>query len=78
MDIKLYYTPYCCHCRSVKAYFQTKGITYKGFDVSKDKKALEEIVKLTGKSCVPIIIINGEVVIGFNKNKIDELLEKYK
>ena len=78
MNIKLYYTPYCSYCRSVKVYFQRKGITYKGFDVSKDKKALEEMVKLTGRNCVPIIIINSEVVIGFNKNKIAELLKKYK
>jgi glutaredoxin len=51
-----------------------KNINFKNIDVSVNKAAVEEMVKLTGQMGVPVIVIDGNVVVGFDKAKIDSLL----
>jgi glutaredoxin len=58
----------------VKEYLTSKGIEYQSFDVSADRTALDEMVKISGQMGVPVSIINGEVVVGFDKTRIDQLL----
>ncbi|MCK9573394.1 MAG: NrdH-redoxin, partial [Candidatus Omnitrophica bacterium] len=53
MDIKIYSTPTCPYCKLAKQYFSSKGLSYEDFDVSADKKAMEEMVKLSGQMGVP-------------------------
>ena len=74
MEIKVYSTPTCPYCRMVKDYLKVKGVTFVNYDVSQDKDALDEMVKLSGQMGVPVVVINGEVTVGFDKNKIDSLL----
>ena len=74
MEIKVYSTPTCPYCKMVKDHLSSKGVNYQNFDVSKDKAALEEMVKLSGQMGVPVTVINGEVIVGFDKNRIDSLL----
>jgi glutaredoxin-like YruB-family protein len=74
MDIKIYSTPTCPYCKMAKQYISSKGISYRDLDVSQDKNALEEMVKLTGQMGVPVIVIDGEVLIGFDRNRLDQLL----
>jgi glutaredoxin len=57
-----------------KEYLSQKGIQYADYDVSKDPKALEEMVKLSGGRSVPVIAACGEVTIGFDKNRVDQML----
>ncbi|HEC69396.1 MAG TPA: glutaredoxin family protein [Candidatus Omnitrophica bacterium] len=76
MDIKIYSTPTCPYCHLAKEYFSSKGVTYQDFDVSQDRQALEEMVKISGQMGVPIIVINNEVIVGFDRAKIDSLLAK--
>ena len=76
MDIKIYSTPTCSYCHLAKEYFSSKGVTYQDFDVSQDRQALEEMVKISGQMGVPIIVINNEVIVGFDRAKIDSLLAK--
>jgi glutaredoxin len=57
-----------------KEYLSSKSIPYQEFDVSRDKAALEEMVRLTGQMGVPVIVIDGEVVMGFDKTKIEGIL----
>jgi len=74
MEIKVYSTPACPYCKMVKEYLSSKGVSYHSFDVSQDKAALKEMVKVSGQMGVPVTVINGEVVVGFDKNQIDSLL----
>ena len=74
MEIKVYSTPNCPYCKMVKEYLSSKGISYQSFDVSQDKAALEEMVRVSGQMGVPVTVINGEVVVGFDRNQIDSLL----
>jgi glutaredoxin-like YruB-family protein len=73
-QVIVYSTPTCSWCRTIKDYFKQHQITYRDIDVSKDTKAAEEMVKRSGQQGVPQTSINGQMVIGFDKQKIDQLL----
>ncbi|MHB0997910.1 MAG: glutaredoxin family protein [Armatimonadota bacterium] len=73
-DIKVYSTPTCPWCKKVKDYLTTKGVPYQEFNVAEDRTKLQEMVQLTGQRGVPVIVINDEVIVGFNQTKIDQLI----
>jgi len=70
----LYTTPTCPWCNRLKQYLKSLKIKYHDIDVSKDPKAAQELVRRTGHTGVPQAEINGQMVIGFDKKKIDRLL----
>lgn len=72
--IKVYSTPACPYCFALKQFLKEKGFEFEDIDVSQDEKALREMVEKTGQLGVPVIEIDGEIVIGFNKEKISQLL----
>mgnify|MGYP000125262157 CR=1 FL=1 len=72
--IKIYTTPTCPFCFIAKEYLKSRGIKFEEIDVSKDEKAALEMIQKSGQMGVPVIEIDGQVVIGFDKEKIDELL----
>lgn len=74
MDIKIYSMPSCPYCKMTKEYISSKGVSYQELDVSADKEAAEEAVKLSGQTGVPVLKINNEVIIGFDKERIDSLI----
>lgn len=55
-------------------YLNSKKIEFKEIDVSKDEKELEKMVAISGQMGVPVIDIDGNIVIGFDRQKVDELL----
>lgn len=72
--IEIYTTPTCHYCHMAKEYFKSKNLAYTEYDVLKDVKKREEMIRETGAMGVPVIKINGQVIVGFNKGKISELL----
>ena len=72
--VRLFTTPSCPFCYTLREFLKEKGIEFEEIDVSKDKKAREEIIKKTGKLEAPVVEINGEIVVGFDKEKILKLL----
>jgi glutaredoxin 3 len=76
MDVKVYTTPTCGYCHQVKSFLGELGVSYTEHDVSRDRAAAEEMVKLTGQMGVPVIVVDGEVVIGFNRSRLQELLSR--
>jgi glutaredoxin len=58
----------------VKEYLSQKKITFTDYDLSKDIDKAREMVAKTGQMGVPVVIIDDNVVVGFNKTRIDELL----
>lgn len=73
--VKLYTTPVCPYCFTLKEFLKENDIKFKEIDVSRNEKLKEELIKKTGKMEVPIIDINGEIVVGFNREKICKLLD---
>ena len=76
MEVKVYSTPTCPYCTKAKEYLSSKGISYKDIDVSSNKAAADEMAKLSGQMSVPVITIDGNVINGFDKEKIDSLVKK--
>jgi glutaredoxin 3 len=74
--ITVYSTPTCAFCHAVKEYFKSKGIEFKEKDLTTDHDATKWVLDHTGQLAVPVIDINGTVIVGFNKPAIDEALDK--
>ncbi len=70
----VYSTPTCPHCNSLKDYLKRNQIAFRDIDVSKDQKMAQELVRKSGQQGVPQTEINGKIVVGFNRPKINELL----
>lgn len=71
----VYSTPTCSWCARLKSYLKKNNIKYRDIDVSRDQKAAEQMVKRSGQQGVPQSLIGGQLIIGFDKKRIDELLE---
>ncbi|MGC8767293.1 MAG: Uxx-star family glutaredoxin-like (seleno)protein [Brevinematia bacterium] len=74
MDVKVYTTPSCPYCNMLKNYLRSRGIRFVDYDVSRDERKAMEMFRISGQMGVPVAVINGKVVIGFNKPLIDKLL----
>ncbi len=72
--VKVYSTPTCPYCDTLKEYLKEHKIEFQSLDVSQDNSALEEMVKNSKQMGVPVIDINGEIIIGFDKERINNLL----
>jgi len=73
--IKIYSTPTCVYCKTLMEYFNNNNIEFTGIDVSKNKEEMEKMIKDSGQMAVPVVDIDGEIIIGFDKAKIDKLLK---
>jgi len=74
--VTIYTTPTCHYCHMAKEYFKENGIEYKEHDVSQDSEARQEMVEKSGQMGVPVIMINGNMVIGFDQRRVEQLLKK--
>jgi glutaredoxin 3 len=75
MVIKIYSTPACPYCRTLEEFLKEKGVDFEDIDVSKDEKLVEELVKKSGQMGVPVLDIDGEVIVGFDREKVCKLLK---
>jgi len=73
-DVKIYTTSSCGYCHMAKDFFKEHSIKYTEFDVGMDAVKRNEMLEKTGQMGVPVIDINDEIVIGFNKEKLSKLL----
>lgn len=74
--IVLFGTPTCSWCKKIKDYLNERGFSYKYIDVSKDDKGMQDMIRKTGQVGVPQIWINNNAVVGFDRAKIERLLQK--
>lgn len=68
-------TPSCPHCNHAKLYLRQRGIRFRDVDVSRDAAAARDMVRRSGQQGVPVLDIGGRIVVGFDRPKIDKLLE---
>lgn len=73
-NVTVYTTPTCTWCTTIKRHLQEHGVKYREIDVSADQKAAEEMVRKSGQQGVPQTDINGQIIVGFDKNRINSLL----
>lgn len=73
--VTVYSTPTCSWCTSLKTWLQQNGIRYKDVDISQDEKAAQILIKRSGHKGVPQIVVDKEIVVGFQLSRLKELLE---
>lgn len=74
MSIKIYSTPTCPYCVRVKEYLNGKGVAFEDYDVSRDRAKADEMIMKSGQRGVPVLDIDGVIVIGFDRPRIDSIL----
>lgn len=74
-SVTVYSTPTCTWCNTLKTYLRKNRIPFTDVDVSRDPNAAQELVRRTGQQGVPQTDIDGEIIVGFDKKRINELLE---
>ncbi len=72
--VVIYSTPTCPYCKRAKEYLSRKGIRYTDIDVAQDKEKAKEMTQKSGQMSVPVIIIDNEIIVGFNQVLLDKLL----
>ena len=73
-NVKVYSTPTCPYCKMAEAYLNEKGIAFEHIDVAVNQSAAQEMISKSGQMGVPVIDIDGKIVVGFDKSKIFKLL----
>ena len=72
--VAIYSTPTCPYCERAKDYLSRKGILYVDYNVAENKDKAKEMIQKSGQMSVPVIIIDNEIVVGFNQAWLDSLL----
>ena len=72
--VLVFSTPTCSFCNQAKRYFREKKIRFTDIDVSRDIRAARDLQRRTGQTGVPVIFINNRPIIGFDKPKINKML----
>lgn len=73
--VKVYSTPTCPYCVTLKEFLKEKGVQFEDLDVATDETARNEMVEKSGQMGVPVSDIDGQIVIGFDREKICQLLK---
>ncbi len=73
-NVKIYTTPTCVYCKMAKDFFQKNGIAYEEHNVAADAKAREEMFAKSSQMGVPVIDVDGTIVVGFDKRNLEMLL----
>jgi glutaredoxin-like YruB-family protein len=69
-SVRIYSTPTCPWCIRVKQFLKENNIVFEDYDVSADQEKIDELVKKSGQMGVPVLDIEGEIIVGFDKEKI--------
>ncbi|MCC5911382.1 MAG: glutaredoxin family protein [Clostridiaceae bacterium] len=72
-EVTVFTSNTCPHCVTAKEYFQSKGIEYTERNIQEDPEARKELMK-KGIMAVPVVEIDGETIVGFDKEKVEALL----
>jgi len=75
MNVKIYTTAHCPYCVIAKNFFKQNKIDYEEIDVENNREAALEMIHRSGQTGVPVIDINGKIIVGFNKPEILKVLE---
>ena len=73
-NVAIYTTPTCQYCKATKEFFAENNIQYTEHDVTQDTEKRQEMIEKSGQMGVPVILIDEEMVVGFNKDRLSELL----
>jgi glutaredoxin 3 len=73
--VLVFTTPTCGYCTKAKSYLKKNGIKFKEIDITRDPEGARDVRRMSGGSSVPVIMVGHRAVIGFDKAKLDRLLD---
>ncbi|MEK9167985.1 MAG: Uxx-star family glutaredoxin-like (seleno)protein [Patescibacteria group bacterium] len=73
-EVTIYSTPTCTYCRAAKEFFNEHNVKYAEHNVATDLEKRNEMIEKSGQMGVPVIMIDGELTVGFDKRKLSQLL----
>jgi len=73
-EVKVYSTPTCPYCKMAKKFLEDNGIKYQDLNVAQDRAARAEMINKSGQMGVPVIDIDGELILGFDQARLKEKL----
>jgi glutaredoxin-like YruB-family protein len=73
-QVIIYTTPTCTYCKTAKQFFEEHHVDYIEYDVSRDIEKAQRMVEKSGQTGVPVIEIDDEIIIGFDKRRIARAL----
>ena len=73
-SVTVYSTPTCPYCVQAKDYLKSKSVQFADHNVATDLDARNAMIQKSGQLAVPVIDVDGQIVVGFNRSKLDELL----
>lgn len=76
MGAIVYTSPTCPYCTMVKEFLAQRGVSFDERDVSRDPSYAQELMNSTGQMGVPVTIINGQVVVGFDRGRLEQLISQ--
>ncbi len=74
-NVKVYSTSTCAFCVRVKQFLKDNNVEFEDIDVSQNAERVQEMVEKTGQMGVPVVDIEGEIIVGFDKERILKALE---
>ncbi|OGY68243.1 MAG: NrdH-redoxin [Candidatus Harrisonbacteria bacterium RIFOXYA1_FULL_48_8] len=74
-SVKIYSTPTCVYCKMAKDFFQKHNVKYEEFNVAEDEKARAEMVQKSQQLGVPVIDIDGKIIVGFSESELKKALD---
>jgi glutaredoxin 3 len=76
MSVAVYSTPSCPYCTMVKDFLKKKQIPFEEYDVSRDQRRAEEMVRKSGQMGVPVVDVNGRILVGYRPADIESALAR--
>lgn len=72
--IKVFTSPICPYCVALKEFLKKHELSFEEIDVSQNQQAVQDLIEKTGQMSVPVLEIDGEIVVGFDREKITKML----
>lgn len=73
-NVTIYTTPTCVYCKMTKEFFAKNNVKYEEKDVASDAQAREQMIQKSGQFGVPVIDVDGAIIIGFDQPRLKEML----
>jgi glutaredoxin-like YruB-family protein len=73
-NVKVYSTPTCPYCIRAKQFLKDNNIVFEDVDVSSNQSAAQEMIQKSGQMGIPVLDIDGEIIVGFDKERIKQAL----
>lgn len=74
-DVTIYTTPTCVYCKMTKEFFKQNGVQWKEVDVAADEQAAMKMIEKSGQMGVPVIDVDGKIIVGYDKEALKKALE---